>query len=188
MMKRPRAANEPLLRALPAALLALLFVLIDVSPAEAQTPEDFAGTYSYAGGQRERTMRDQAIDRLIGQMNVVYRVIARRRLKAAAGIAPRLTIKANPDHTLSIKVGPGHFRTTKLDGTPIRFTNEKGQSIRLHRRFHKGVLTTVGTRGDAGQKNVYRLSPDRSRLTVSITITSEQLPGPLNYRASYHRE
>jgi len=124
----------------------------------------------------------------VGEMNVLYRVIARRRLTRASKIAPRMVFAILPDGRLSIIVGNKSPLVTKLDGTPIRFKNEAGQSIKLRRHFKNSVLSTVGDRGDAKQRLVYRLSGDLKRMTVRININSDPLPRPLRYSLTYRRQ
>ena len=154
----------------------------------AQELDDFNGVFVYAGGQKQRSAVGEAIEAIVDDMNPLFRIIARRRLTAAAKIPPRYTFKTAPGGVLTITVGAGRPLTTKVDGTPIQFKNDEGQSITLERFWKGGVLTTSGDRGDAGQKSIYRLTPDGKSLAVTIIIHSEQLPRPLRYVLTYRRQ
>lgn len=161
---------------------------LTATAAEAQPLEGFDGTWVYAGGQKQRARVEKAIEALVGEMNPLYRLIARRRLKAAAKVPQRFEFKTLSEGRLSVRVDSGPARITKLDGTPIHFDNDEGQKIRLHRVVRGSTLVTVGGRGDAAQQNTYRLDSGGRTMNLTITITSDRLPRPLRYQLTYRRQ
>jgi hypothetical protein len=170
------------------AALAALAALLSSGPAAAETPGPFDGTWVYAGGAAQRAALAAAIESVVAEMNPLYRAIARSRLTASAKVPQRYAFSTLADGRLSVVVDASPARATRLDGTPISFRNDEGQTITLRRRLAGGVLTTTGDRGDASQRNVYRLQRDGAILAVTTTIRSAQLPRPLVYHLAYRRE
>lgn len=186
--RTPDAVRLPRTLRLIGAIAAGAALLLGSRAVGAQELAAFAGVYTYAGGQQQRDAVASAIDAIVADMNPLFRTVAKRRLTAGASIPSRYSFTPGPAATLTVTVDSGRPLTTTLDGTPIRFKNAEGQSVSLRRTWKNGVLTSHADRGDAAQKNVFRLSPDAKVLSVTFIITSDPLPRPLRYDLSYRRQ
>jgi hypothetical protein len=183
---------------LPALLALGSFFLLIGAPNEGMTAVEtvdeetltraqaFDGEYVFAGGQKERDGVDAAIEASVAPLNQMIRNMGRTRLKEANPVPQRLTIEVDGDSVEILMDGVGH--EASLDGSPIKSESPQGDKVKVSHRIRSSQLTELidGSGGD--RTNDFKLSADGTRLTMSVKITSGQLPVPVEYRLTFKRK
>jgi hypothetical protein len=140
------------------------------------------GTWYHEGGAAERAQRYDAIDRATEGMHSLMRGRARDKLRAKT--APQSEIAINDEGgrvTISTRARRVTFAT---DGSPTRVPLDSGAgTIQAKRQEGQLVVTARGQNG--AQTTVYRLSDDRTRLTLDISINNNIFEKPLRYQVEY---
>jgi hypothetical protein len=171
-----------------AALAACCGASIAAAQASDSVLEQFAGTYTYVGGEAEIKSLDQAIDEVVDQMNFFIRGIARRRLRA-----PNL-----PSKEVSVFVEKGQIRIERpgqpevsapADGRPITWRHPSdGDVFQVsHGVDDKGVLYQRFEGERSVSLNRFVLGEGKKRLTIHTVITADRLPAPLRFKMTYER-
>jgi len=148
----------------------------------------FVGTYAYVGGDAEIKALDQAIDKVVDQMNFFIRGIARRRLRA-----PNL-----PSKEVSVFVENGQIRIERpgqpevsapADGRPITWRHPTDRDVFQvsHGVDDEGALYQRFEGERSVSRNRFVLSKDQKRLTIHTVITADRLPAPLRFKTTYER-
>lgn len=176
-------------RLLSAAVLAgCCSASIAVAESSDSVLEQFVGTYAYTGGDAEIKALDQAIDKVVDQMNFFIRGIARRRLRA-----PNL-----PSKEVSVFVEHGQIRIERpgqpevsapADGRPITWRHPSdGDVFRVsHGVDDEGALYQRFEGERSVSRNRFVLGGDKKRLTIHTVITADRLPAPLRFKMTYAR-
>lgn len=171
-----------------ASLAAALVVVslgtpVDGQDAPATTADDFNGTWRYAGSASQGTgIINNAINETIAPMNFIVRGIAGSRLRNTNQLAQRLTIRIS-DSNIQIGLDDRNYNTGNNAWAPHR--NPNGGSLQVLHRFYGRALNQT-FRSDSGtRQNQYSLN--NGRLTMSVQVTSDSLPGPLRYRLRYRK-
>lgn len=182
-------ASAPVSRAtfLRMALCGVAAACLPPRLAQAATPDDFSGSYRYAGGSHEKDLLEQAIEEATSEMNFLIRGIARDRISSA--VEPRGSLKFDFGTNYVTFRSPGMpVLRAPVDGTPIRWTNSEDAVVEVRCQL-EGDTLRIRYRGDGGDTQcVYRFDAERSRLELSARVDHEQLPGTLRYRLTYSRE
>jgi hypothetical protein len=140
------------------------------------------GTWYHEGAAAERTRRYDAIDRATEDMHSLMRGRARDKLRAKTAPQGEVAI-TDEGGQVTILTRDRRVRF-KTDGSPTRASGEGGAAtIQAIRQKGQLVVTAQGQSG--AQTTVYRLSGDRKRLTLNISITSKMLKKPLRYQVEY---
>ncbi|MGF1580716.1 MAG: hypothetical protein ACFCD0_15245 [Gemmataceae bacterium] len=144
----------------------------------------FTGTWYHQGDANERARRYEAIDRVTEGLNILIRGRARQKLRAETTPPQAITLTDKGNQvTIDMR---GRRVTLTTDGKPIRVNSDRGSAtIRALRQ--KGQLVVVAQGENGAQTTVYRLSDDRLRLTLDISISGKKLRQPLRYQATYVR-
>ena len=146
----------------------------------------WVGSFQYAGGQSERKALDDAIEDIVQEMNFLIRPIARSRLKEA-NVVPGSIGFAKRGVELEIEMAGKRPLSAPVDGTAVFRTNSHGERIKVVQRVSQPKLHQHCS-GSQGEREIhYVLDEDGKRLTAHITIRSERLPKPLQYRLTYRR-
>jgi hypothetical protein len=171
-------------RTLVAALLTLAaLVHVPGRDASAQPPE-LQGTYALDRAASDNI--DEVIEHVVKDMNFVRKPLARKRLKATTLPSEHLQISyAGADVT--IVTDGGSSVRTPADGKPVEWTRDDGEKVLVTTTHEARTLTRVFRAEDGQRSNAYTVSPDRSTLTMSIVLTSPQLPEPVAYKLVYKR-
>lgn len=148
--------------------------------------QSFEGEWVFAGGQKERDALAAAIETSMDAVSPMVRNLGRKRLQEANPIAQKLTIAIDGDKSKILFDGDGY--ESKLDGTAVKAESSQGDKVKVSHRIRGSSLVEFidGIGGD--RKNTYKLNSDGTRLTISVEITSSQLPIPVEYRLSYKRK
>jgi hypothetical protein len=162
-------------------LVACLLMLVAVALAQ---PPELQGTYALDRAASDNI--DEVIEQVVKDMNFVRKPLARKRLKATTQPSEHLQITyAGTDVT--IVTDGGSSVRTPADGKPVDWTRDDGEKVVVTTTHEARTLTRVFRAEDGQRSNAYTISPDRSTLTMSIVLTSPQLPEPVAYKLVYKR-
>lgn len=164
--------------------LAALFVL---TPALAASPGDYAGTFVLDPAVDNEGARSAAVDDVVQGFSPLIRGIARRRLAAAARMSGSYTFAPDRDR-MTISSDAASEWTTALDRTEIPLLSDKGEDFHLSRWMEAGSLHSNARSERGSNGNVFELSSDGQRMTVTTTIDNDRLPKTLVYRVEYLRK
>lgn len=143
----------------------------------------FLGSFSHAGGDKERELRDKAIEDVVGEMNFLIRGTARSRLKSSNAIAAAVKI-ASDASSLTISLD-GRVYTAPLDGRSVKVTGITGDELDLSYRVTNGRIEQSFKGDERGRVNTYSLDGDR--VVMQVRIYASQLPKDLKYKLTYKR-
>jgi hypothetical protein len=140
------------------------------------------GDSTESAQRAERAQRYEAIDRATEGMNSLMRGRAREMLRAKTTPPPKINLADKGDQ-VTVSVGDRQI-TCSTDGSPRRVSGEGGAgTIQAVRQNGQLVLTARANNGV--KTTVYRLSDDRKRLTLDISMTSKTLEKPIRYQVTY---
>jgi hypothetical protein len=173
---------------LSAGTLALVSPAIAAPGGPASGPvravDNIVGRYRFSGGARERKARDDAIDDVVRDMNIVVRAIARGRLKKANRIPARVRIERNAMQlTISLD---GRSYTAPINGRSVEVTGITGDKLQMRYRVRGDSIEQIFQGDSGGRVNTYR-ADSRSRLRLAVRVFSQHLPKDLRYTLSYRR-
>jgi hypothetical protein len=171
-------------RVVAACLLALALVVLPLARDAAPQPAELQGTYLLDRQASDNI--DDAIEHVVKDMNFVRKPIARKRLKATTQPSDHLQISYTGGDVTIVTDGGSAVRTP-ADGKPVDWTREDGEKFVVTTTHDARTLTRVFRAEDGQRSNAYALGPDRSTLTMSIVLSSPQLPEPLVYKLVYKR-
>jgi hypothetical protein len=174
--------------ALPIGLV-LLAAAVAPTPSHTQTPtlESFRGTYVHTGARGELRAMGGAIDRVVNQMNIFVREIARGEVHRRITPEQRIEIGVPDPQAMTIAMdGWGPVRVA-LDAAARRVRGATGEDVNLTVRFEEGRLVQRAATPRGSRTNVFTLSPDLEQLSMLVRIASDQLPAEIRYRLTYRR-
>lgn len=146
----------------------------------------FDGEYVFIGGQKERDGLDAAIEAAMEAVNPMVRNLGRKRLQESNPIPQRLAIDVDGDRVQILFDGAGHLAS--LDGAPIKTQSPQGDKVKVSHRM-RGASLIEFIDGVGGERNNdFKLNADGSRLTLTVEITSSQLPVSVEYRLTFKRK
>ncbi|MGB1274480.1 MAG: hypothetical protein ACPG77_01925 [Nannocystaceae bacterium] len=149
------------------------------------SPDAFAGSYRYVGGEAEKTRAHAAVEEIAAELNFMLRGIARKMLTKSATPKPTEVLEVHGKKvtlTLSKKA-----YNIEIDGPPVNFrgTDRKQYRMELRHRDNKLVLKITGHKSKTIK--TYRLSEDGSRVKIKTKIMHPMMHKPLVYSFSYRR-
>ncbi len=163
-----------------------------LAPTRSQTQEpaleDWAGTFVLRGDRRELGSMDDAINRVVDQMNLFVREIARGEIHRRINPEQRIRFAVLGERTLSLRFDDHRPAEVPVGAPPVRWRNEAGEDVRLTLRFGGGgrlIHHSATPRG--GRTNVFVLDEGGERLTMHVRISSDQLPADIRDRLTSRR-
>ncbi len=148
--------------------------------------KSYTGTFRYAGDQRERQARADAIERSASSFFVAVRGFARSKLDDRTRILASCTFEFPEGKIRSIV--PGHpVATSPETGAPTSYRVDD-DAIVLSQRFEGTRLVQTFVADEGGtRKNEFTLSADGRLLFMKATVTSPKLKVPVVYTLTYAR-
>lgn len=155
-------------------------------PCRASVP--WSGRYVFSGGTREEDRRREAVEKVVGEVNVMIRAFARDRI--LEGTAPKtpLDIHIDPSANEGWLDSPTMPRISgPVNGSPFSWRTAKGDrnSVTLSLASESLLVRFLGDGADSRYQ--YRFLPDQGRMTLSVVIRHRMMPSPLRFRQSYRR-
>lgn len=155
--------------------------LLAAGPAEAC--QAFLGSFTYAGGAREREALESAIEDVVSSMNVLVRSIARDRLKSSNVIAQSGRLSCD-GKGLTVAVDKQSY-TAPLDGHAVKVKSPSGDEVDLKYRISESAIEQTFSAEDEGRVNT--LSLHDGDLIMRVRVYSSKLPKDLKYKLTYKR-
>lgn len=185
---------------LPRLVAAILFVSLiggaawAPSPSRTQPPVDapatlsaFRGTYVLAGDARELRAMDQAIDRVVDQLNLFIREIARGEIHRRVTPEQRIVLEVFDLERITLAMDDWGPVAVTLGAAPRRIRGRSGDDERLTVRLHEGRLVAQTLASGGSRTSTFALSSDAERLQMHVRIASGQLPADIRYSLTYRR-
>ncbi|MET0497493.1 MAG: hypothetical protein ABW106_04365 [Steroidobacteraceae bacterium] len=128
---------------------------------------------------------DQAIETAVAKMNFIKRPIARGRLKKTNPAYARVELAGTADE-FSVKFDDRKSVQIPLTGKPVMWARDDGEKFEVMAR-HEGSQIVQTFKSPDGQRiNRFSLGAD-GKLTMDVTVSSEQLPAPVHYDMTFVR-
>ena len=165
--------------------LAIMLVTAVGNPgrAMAQAP-NLAGNYTLDAGASQSI--SAAVDKVADQMSFLIRGIVKDRLMKANPPVNTVAIVLAGNEATITRNGSMTVKST-TDGTPIDWTAPDGEKGKLSTVWAGPVLKRTLASGNGQRANAYSLDPSGKVLTLEVTISSSQLPAPVNYKLVFRR-
>lgn len=174
-----------------AGALALLVAAATIVPSRSQTQapalEGFAGTFVLSADRRELSSMDDSINRVVDQMNIFIREIARGEVHRRINPEQRIRFALRDERTLALSFDDWGPVEVRVGGGPLRTRGSTGEDVNITVRFGSGRLVQHTGNASGSRTNTFVLSPDQERLHMSVRIASNQLPSDIRYRLTYRR-
>ena len=191
---RPRLTTMQLRHLALATVLAVASLVPAVSasadePAESPTSarDRFAGSYAYAGGDKQLQARDAAIEKATDSMFFVTRGVARSRVKDKTAISPLIGFSFGSGRITGTAAGVTPA-TSPENGAAVPY-QAGGDTVQLSQKLTAdGKIAQSFTASDGNRTNTYVLSPDNKTLNIFITVSSQRLPQPVSFTLTYLRK
>ncbi|MEO8799993.1 MAG: hypothetical protein ABI551_19000 [Polyangiaceae bacterium] len=147
----------------------------------------FAGTFTYAGGDKQRAGIDAAIETAITGMFFVAKPIARSKLHEKTAVKNSVGFSFAKGKITSTASGAAPA-TSKDDGTGAPYKVD-GETIRVLQNVTPNAhLLQTFAATDGTRSNDYTLSADGKTLTMTVTLSSGKLPRAVHYALTYQRD
>jgi hypothetical protein len=166
-------------------LILLCSTIFFGSSAPAATPKSsLDGTYTLDQANSDNINNE--IEKVLGKMNVLKRLIARGRLKKLNPVYHQVAISSSPNE-ISVTVDNQPTLRTPAKGTPVAWVGPDGGKVNASMQLSGGHLVQTFTSADGRRVNDYILGPDGRTLTMQVTETSPRLSQPIRYKQIYRR-
>ena len=146
--------------------------------------ERMTGEFRYSGGAAQKERAAEAVESVVGQMSVLSRGIARKRLLESA--KPVRSVELRLDGSDVTAVFDGRRYRAKLGGAAVEVTGVSGDALSFKVRKRKDQLMLAFSSDRGGKTYVLRVD-DKDRLRMRVTIHSSSLPASVVYQLTYKR-
>jgi hypothetical protein len=147
----------------------------------------FDGSFALSGEASQRRAMEQAIDRVVDQMDLFVREIARLEIRRRVTPEQRIAFDVHGADRVSLTMdqwGPGPLT---VGAAARRVRGSAGDDVNLSLRFRDGRLVTHSAASNGARTNTFSLDADGERLLMAVRITSDQLPADIRYTLAYRR-
>ncbi len=145
----------------------------------------FVGTYRFSGGQKERDGVRDAIDDVVGEINVLFRGQAKDKLTEANPVFDTVEV-ARSGNDLTLKFG-SLTNVCKLDGTASDVPGVTGDELSCRLGF-QGEAIVQKLKGARGGRDNKLAVDDKGRLRLTVRIHSKLMPKDLRYTLTYRKQ
>jgi hypothetical protein len=143
------------------------------------------GKYRFVGGEKEQKALEDAIEKVVQEMLFIKRPIARGRLKDRNKIAVAWSFATAGGQIKSTAEGIMSWSSPE-NGAPADVKTSTGDDAKLTQKMSDNKLTQIFTTKEGKREDIFTLAADGT-LTLSVVLTSEQLPIPLQYTLTYKK-
>lgn len=127
-----------------------------------------------------------AINSVTSKMNFIVKGVARSRLTKTNPAYQRIAI-AKEGNEIVVTLDTRKPIRMPADGSSIKWTREDGEKFNLTAAWQDTQLTQTYVAEDGQRVNDFSLGTDGSTMTLAVTVSSEQLPRPMQYKLGYKR-
>ena len=128
---------------------------------------------------------DAAIEAAVAKMNFIKRPIARGRLKKTNPAYARVEL-AGTVEDFSVKFDDRKPVQAPLTGKPVSWARDDGEKFEVMARQEGSQIVQTFKSPDGQRVNRFSLGAD-GKLTMDVTVSSEQLPVPVHYDMTFVR-
>ena len=176
--KLPKTAN-----ALLRPTIVAIFVVGSLVQYGAAQDAALTGIWKLEENPKEETQRKEAIEQAVQGVNLLMRGKARELISEKTKPVKTLQIV---DHGSQITLYHEKQKLTLSTNGPVPKQNQNGEAT--HRAKRQNSDLTVTSQSPNGLRmTIYRMSKDKSRLTLEINISSSKLENAICYRTTYQR-
>ena len=148
----------------------------------------WSGRYVFTGGKRQEERRREAIEKVVQEVNVLIRGLARERITEGTAPNTPLDMHVDPAANEAWLVAPRMPRIQgPISGVPFRWKSAEGDRNVVSFTWSEDVLVTRFRGDGADSRYEYRFNPDEGAMTLSAVIRHRLMPLPLRFRQSYRR-
>lgn len=141
----------------------------------------FVGDFRDGAPEANLSGRDEAIEGVVAELNVMLRDLARRKIKEGNPVVQSLEVSLDGENVAV--VADGRRRTAPLDGSVTSTVGATGVELE-YRVSMRGASFVEHFEGGGGTRtNVYTRTS--SGLRVKVIVTSPRLPKDLVYTLQY---
>lgn len=142
------------------------------------------GSFEFAGSSSETTARDRAVDAAVDDLFILFRPVARPRLRAATAIAEQVRIAEENGTVLVLFAGRAPMRAVP-GGSGAPWTSPTGEHMTVHLRVDGDRLVQRVVAMDGGERhNTFTQLPDGG-LRLEVVIHNPRLSRPIAYALTY---
>ena len=170
------------------AAMTLMAVSYALSVAAKEAPadrNDFSGIWAHAGDRKETEQRRLAIEAVTEDLPFFIRGTARERLTERTAPPPELQLTVDKDRFDITR--DGKSVSLRFEAKPIMI-EQNGKRGLVSVRYEQERIVVVSEGDKSKRLTKYALSPERNRLTMSVSMTGESLSGPLIFQSTYRRK
>jgi hypothetical protein len=142
------------------------------------------GTYTFDAKRSDDI--NATIESGVANMNFIVRPIARSRLKKTNPAYQRIVISHDASEIVVTLDARKPIRMP-ASGTSIKWTREDGEKFDLKGELQESMLKQTYVAEDGTRINEFQASKDGLTMTLHVTLISERLDKPLQYKLSYQR-
>lgn len=155
------------------------------SQAAAAAGVAFTGHFGFVGGQHQRDLVAEAIERSVESLPAFHHV-ARTRL-TEANVVPAAVRIAVDGGDVVVVYGDEPPQRAPLDGSPRKWRSRDGQAVELRHRLEGGKLVQILRSEEGRRVMVWSFDPERELLRVKCTMSGTRLPEPVRYRLTFKK-
>ena len=160
------------------------------SPPAEQAPtarDRLAGSYVYAGGEKEIAARNAAIDKATESMFFAIKGVARSKLREKTPVSPSVGITFGSGK-ITVSAAGAPPAGSPDNGSSVAYKNPDGQTSKLSQKLTAdGKLVQIFASENGSRTNTFSLSSDGKTLTMRVSIESGKLPQAVQYALTYRR-
>jgi hypothetical protein len=170
-----------------AAALVGAVCLPSASQSQTAALDSFGGTWVFSGGQAQLRSMDDSLNRVVDQMNLFIREIARSEIHRRIDHEQRVRLVVHGERAISLGLDDWGPIEVPLNGGARSVEGPDGDRVRASAAFRNGRLIWRQVTSQGSRVNAFTVSGDGSRLGMGVTISAGQLPADIRYRLSYRR-
>lgn len=178
---------------------ALATILSGTASAQTSAHAELRGTFvrDASAGANMTAVMDDAVGKVKNPLGRLFTGVSKNRLRDV--IAPYAWIQIVPTAEDAARVRTDRWGETALGGSVTwdrtrdrvvgagETPDDKNDIVRVSTEWRGDKLVQTFRGKDGSRTNVYEVGPEGNTLTMSVTIQSDQLSGPVKYNLVYRR-
>ncbi len=172
---------------MPLVVLALTLSAAAYGHSRSVDVDRFVGLYTLQNTENAQDRIDRGIEDVTNQMNYFKRGFARSKIRDNVYPEHRIELAALPGDRLRIAFDDWRPPPLLVGGDPVATTAPNGQPTQVSAFVEDDGLVIEGHTAQGVRRSTFILSNGGRELTLSVSITSDQLPAAIAYQNVYRR-